>query len=276
MKPPPHRAGDFPRAASFAGRLSAWCAGPAVWLAALVASSPAQSPVPDKLSSLEPDQAGQMLAESLRTAAPAEDADFRGVLKTRSREGQTNLVPFTLHVRAGQTNWQVIYETASAGGLPAETLIVLHAPGRANEYRLARAARPGGPPDGPVPLAGGGADRPLAGSEFWLSDLGLDFLHWPTQRVLKTEMRKGRVCHVLESTGGPVSPGGYARVVSWIDKETGGPLLAEAYGRDGRLLKEFSIRSLKKVQGRWQLQEMSIRNLQTRSRTWIEFNFPPE
>lgn len=276
MSPPPHRAGNCPRTSNFAERRPGKCAGWAGLLAALVGSLPAQSPVPDKLSSLAPDQAGQVLAESLRTAAPAEDGDFRGVLKTRSREGQTNLVPFTLHVRAGRTNWQVIYETASAGGLPAEKLIVLHTPGRANEYRLARAARPGEPPGEPVTLAGGGADRSLAGSEFWLSDLGLDFLHWPAQRVLKTEMRKGRVCHVLESTGGPVSPGGYARVVSWIDKETGGPLLAEGYGRDGRLLKEFSIRSLKKVQGRWQLQEMSIRNLQTRARTWIEFNFDPE
>ena len=101
------------------------------------------------------------------------------------------------------------------------------------------------------------------------------YWHWPTQRLLKTEMRKGRVCQVLESIHPQPPTNGYSRVVAWLDKETGGPILAEAYGRDGRLLKEFSIRSFKKVEGRWQLEEMEIRDVRKRSRTRLEFDFSP-
>jgi hypothetical protein len=38
------------------------------------------------------------------------------------------------------------------------------------------------------------------------------------------------------------------------------------------LLKEVSIGSIKKINGQWQVQDMKISNVQTRSRTWLEFN----
>ena len=61
-----------------------------------------------------------------------------------------------------------------------------------------------------------------------------------------------------------------------IDQETGGILEAEAYDRQGRLLKVFEPKSFKKVNGQWELQEMEIRNVQTSSRTRIEFAAPAE
>jgi hypothetical protein len=103
-------------------------------------------------------------------------------------------------------------------------------------------------------------------------DLGLEFLHWPAQRLIRTEMRKGRVCHVLESLCLKPPTNAYARVVSWIDKETGGLLLAEAYDKGNRLMKEFAVRSFKKVEGQWQLQEMEIRSVKTGRRTRLEFD----
>src|SRR5436190_1178348 len=41
--------------------------------------------------------------------------------------------------------------------------------------------------------------KPFAGSDFWLCDLALEFLHWPEQKILKTELRKTLSCKVLES-----------------------------------------------------------------------------
>jgi hypothetical protein len=64
---------------------------------------------------------------------------------------------------------------------------------------------------------------------------------------------------------------GYARVLSWIDNETGGLLRAEAYGADQKLVKEFSLRSFKKVNGQWQLREMEIISYPADSRTRLEF-----
>jgi hypothetical protein len=115
---------------------------------------------------------------------------------------------------------------------------------------------------------------PFAGSDFWISDLGLEFLHWPKQRVLRKEMSRSVFCHVLESTNPDAPPGAYSRVVSWVGAEKPGIVIvyAEAFDSKGAILKQFEPKKLEKVDGQWQLEEMEIRNRQTRSRTRIEFN----
>jgi hypothetical protein len=70
---------------------------------------------------------------------------------------------------------------------------------------------------------------PFTGSDFWIADLGLDFLHWPKQRLLRKEMRHSKSCEVLESVNPQSVPGGYARVVSWI-------MIERPHGTDYRLL----------------------------------------
>ena len=112
---------------------------------------------------------------------------------------------------------------------------------------------------------------PLAGTDFWLIDLGLDFFHWPGQKVLRYEMRRGRSCRVLESTPSPGANLGYGRVLSWIDRESNGLLQAEAYDLNNKLLKEFTVRSIKKVDGVWQVKDMDIRTLTNGSLTRLEF-----
>jgi hypothetical protein len=151
-----------------------------------------------------------------------------------------------------------------------ERLVVVHADQRPNEYQWARIAS-ANQLGASETLAGGQAMIAFAGTDFWLADLGLEFFHWQEQRLVKKEMRKGRSCRVLESINPNPVPGNYARVLSWIDVETSGLVRAEAYGPDHRLLKEFSIRGLTRVKGRWELKEMEIRNAQTDSRTRLEF-----
>ncbi len=118
---------------------------------------------------------------------------------------------------------------------------------------------------------------PFAGSDFWVADLGLEFFHWPAQRILpKTTkmptLKLGREYTLLESTNPNPSTNGYSRVVTWIDKETGGILAAEAYDFNGKLLKEFWPKSFEKVNGQWQVGEMEIRNVQTGSHTRLDFD----
>jgi hypothetical protein len=113
----------------------------------------------------------------------------------------------------------------------------------------------------------------FAQSDFLFGDLGLEFLRWPEQRVLKSEMKMSRSCKVLESKPGPAAHSlGYGRVVAWIDNETGGVIQAEAYDPRGKLLKEFELNSFEKINGRWQLQEMEMRNAQAKSRTRLTFD----
>ena len=118
---------------------------------------------------------------------------------------------------------------------------------------------------------------PFGGSDFWIADLGLEFFHWPLQKVLPktTNLKRGRDYTLLESTNPNPATNGYSRVLSWIDKETGGILEAEAYDFNGKLLKDFAPKSFKKVNGQWELQEMEIRNVQTGSRTRLEFDLKP-
>jgi hypothetical protein len=117
---------------------------------------------------------------------------------------------------------------------------------------------------------------PFANSDFWIADLGLDFFHWPEQKILKHDMKRGRSCEVLESTNPNSSANSYSRVVSWIDNETLGIIHVEAYDAKGKLLKEFDPKSFKKVNGQWELLEMEIRNDQTGSRTRLEFDVKKE
>ena len=120
----------------------------------------------------------------------------------------------------------------------------------------------------------GTEDEAFANSDFCSCDLGLGFLHWPAQKILpkSTNLKRGREYTLLESTNPNPPTNGYSRVLSWIDKESGGILAAEAYDFNGKLLKEFEPKSFKKINGQWELQEMEIRNVQTGSRTRLEFD----
>jgi len=107
----------------------------------------------------------------------------------------------------------------------------------------------------------------FAGSDFSVTDLSLEFFHWPQQVVLKKEVKRSRGCTVLESVNLAPTPASYSRVVSWIDDETLGPVQAEAYDTNGKLLKVFYPKDFKKIKGQWQVGMMDLENVQTHSRT---------
>jgi hypothetical protein len=243
------------------------------WLALLwvaVCSFAAELPVSD-----EEKAAGKKLAAELRAVTPGENSEITGVLKIRGRNFR-NDVPVTCKIVAGDKSWQSIYEAKATPLSAAETLIIVRSSNAPNQYLYARAPQPKDPLPTPAPLPIEKAGVPFAGSDFRCTDLGLEFLHWPEQERVKGEMRLGRPCHVLESR----DPKGteVVRVKSWIDKETGGLLIAEAYDRDNRTVKEFSLSgsSFRKIDGRWQLEEMRIRSPRVGSQTILKFNLETE
>ncbi|HTB83153.1 MAG TPA: outer membrane lipoprotein-sorting protein [Candidatus Sulfotelmatobacter sp.] len=109
-------------------------------------------------------------------------------------------------------------------------------------------------------------------SDFWFCDLGLEFFHWPAQKVLKKDIHRSCGCTVLESTNPDPGTNGYSRVVSWVDDESLGIVEAYAYDRNGKQLKDFYPKDFKKINGQWQVQTLIMENVQTGSKSRIEFD----
>jgi len=212
--------------------------------------------------------AGQRLAADLRNAPPERDSRLEGVMKVRGRDGRVTTTPLLSVLTRGPQSWEAVYVVLNSNA--TEILRVTHVQDQPNAYRHGRAEGFTTPPSNPP--AATNLWIPFGGSDFYLADLGLEFLHWPTQILVENEMRKNRACHVLESR--PAVTNVYARVRSWLDVETGGLLLAEAYDAANRRVKEFEVRRFQKTGDTWQLQEIEIRNLPMRSRTMLEFDAP--
>jgi Outer membrane lipoprotein-sorting protein len=213
---------------------------------------------------------GQTLAAELRRQGPTENAELTGVLKIRDGESRRSELVIRFQVVIGDGFWKTVYQSQPGPGTGAEKLIVIRTEGRPNQYLIATAEKPESKLPDLVPAPE--SMKPFAGTDFWIADLGMEFLYWPEQRLVKKEMRRGRLCKVLESTNSQLEKGGYGHVRSWIDSETAQLIFAKVYDSENRLLKEFSVGSVKKVRGRWELKDMEIRNEQTDSLTRLVFD----
>lgn len=255
---------EFPATSQW--RLFLW-----VGLMSLALSASAQVIRPPTVYKEQPGE-GKTLMTELISRRPVEDAEVLGIMKIRKPNGERYEVPVRFTTKIGQGSWRSVYESKPAGPVPAMVLVVVHFEKGPNDYMFAQAPDSASPVPEPKQLPLAQLNTPFGGSDFWALDLGMEFFHWPAQRVLKKEMRKSRSCKVVESTNPDPKPGAYKRVLSWIDSESGDLIMAEAYDLNNRLLKEFSIKGVKKVQGKWQLKEMAMRNEQTDSKTDLEYN----
>jgi YD repeat-containing protein len=229
---------------------------------AIAALEPPSQPV-----ILPPEQAakeGRVLAEEMVSQKPAANTTNAGAMTIRDADNNRTQIPVRFEVFTTPTNWCSRYKTTDM------TVTVLHDGAKANQYQVAipRQGRD-------FTATGQQLMLPFAGSDFAIADLGLEFFHWPEQHLTKKEMKRSRSCKVLESMES-INPrpaaGGYSRVVSWIDNESDGIVMAQAYDSQGKLLKQFIPKKVEKVNGQWQLQEMEIDNAQTGSSTRVDFD----
>lgn len=242
-----------------------------LWAAAVLTTAQVLAAAPGSRDTSYNDTKGEgkAIVEDLLSRMPPENSQIMGLLKVRASEGSIFEVPVRMTVRVMNDGWQEVYETQPVGQRPGEVFIVNHRAGQTNEYLFGEyktvQEKPAMQRLNPDQLY-----RPLAGSDFSLIDFGLEFLHWPSQKIVKKEMRKSRSCRVVESVNPQPGKGEYSRVLSWIDFETSGIILAEAYDARGKLLKQFSIQKFDRKEKR--LKEIEIYNDQTDSRTWLELN----
>lgn len=204
-------------------------------------------------------EAGRKLAAELLTIRPLGTTNTHGLLKILGRNPKTAPVPMDGQVVVTETNWTVTYVTAPTGTNLAEKFTVIFSPDGSNQYFYARADAPGKPPGEPKPISAEEADIPIGGSDFWLSDLGLEFLHWPDQNRLKGDISNSRGRYVLVSTNPHPAPGHYSQVKTWIDKEADQPTEAVAYefGSTNKVMKRFALDTVTKdSSGHYQVKEM--------------------
>ena len=216
---------------------------------------------PDGMQAGEPLPDGNQLARTIRELIPEKNIEIRATMEVIERERKRLKTGIVIRVeKPGQAQWCITYE-AKRDGTTAEQWRVCHELGQANRYE-----HNGRPAKSAETHSG------LAGSSFYIADFGMEFLHWPSQTVLKTQRRKSRLCHVLESRNPKPAKGEYHRVVSWVDKETGGILLADIYTTEAKPVKRFSVKGLTKKDGRWQVDEMEMRDPKTRFRSRLQFH----
>lgn len=226
----------------------------------------------NKLSDAEIE--GRDVVRQLLEFRPAENLTHLATLKIRDGKKHKLEIPVRSEIIVTETNWLTVYETlTNTNAQEYEKLTVTHSFNQPNLYTLSTHQTCGA-----VASTDGLTMRPYAGSDFWLADLGLEFIHWPGQKILKKELKRGQSCYVLESKNPAPSTNGYSRVVSWLDidsvRDSGQAAIvqAEAYDPRNKLLKEFDLKELGKVNGQWQVKEIEIRNVQTGSRTLLKFN----
>lgn len=212
------------------------------------------------------------MVQTIRSRVPTQPIVSQGTLIVRAPKVKARYVPIRFGViPVDSKTWESVYETLLETGTQ-ERLVIRSSVDKPNEYTLSRKAE--GEKEWTELNLKGGVDTAIsfAGTDFWICDLGLEFLQWPEQSMLKREMRKGRACRVLESKPAEWVDPVYARVVSWVDNETDGIVMAQAFNEKRKRVKEFEVQSFKKVDGVWQLKRMTIYNNQTDSRTTLEID----
>ncbi len=211
---------------------------------------------------------GRALAQKILSQWPVENFTNTGILKIRDAKGAKSDLSFINQTTVSVASWSNQYRTPADSFPPSSNCtvaVITHTIDQPNTYYLHEGFCG-------LVLLNTQTAVSFANSDFWLCDLGLEFFHWPSQKVLKKEIHRSCACTVLESTNPNPSTNGYSRVVSWVDTESLGIVEAYAYDAKGKKLKDFYPKDIKKVNGQWQVQTLVMENVQTGSRSRLEFD----
>ena len=231
----------------------------------------AQKRQQDRPVPIEPaagEREARKLMEEILAQRPSE-VPTNGLLRIfDSDRKERTTFPVRMEISETKTNWTFTYTAVVAKDKVGDQLTIVHTFGKPNRYLFTKAGE-----KEPRELSGNETMIPFAGSDFWVADLGLEFLDWPKQRAIQREMRKYKSCVMLESINPNPAPGSYARVESWLTIESPhAPVLARAYDASGKQIKEFAPESVERVEGHYQLRAIEMRHLKNKTRSLIEFD----
>lgn len=221
-----------------------------------------------------PEAAGKELAARLLSLQPASSMTNQATLTIKTGKTNEIIVPLRIEVVVAADKWTTTYVQVGKDGQRESRYIVERSLDGTTKYQV----QPDPESTNPTWLQGEAAVVPIAKSDFTLADMGMEFLHWPTQRLLAKEVRRTQSCDKLESIAPDGWTSGYVRVVSWFDIDTGGPVVVEAYDAGGRMVKEFRPTKFQKKDGQYEVEEVeivSIKDKSTESRSTIRMDLKP-
>jgi hypothetical protein len=231
-------------------------------------------PPPKPIERAEGERQARPLVARLLAQEPAQNSTNTGLVRIRSTKRDWRALPAYFEITVTPTNYSTIYKVNGSDTQPESILTITHTDAKPNRYFLSERASKSADLT-TRELSGAQLMTPFAGSDFCAADLGLEFLHWPDQRVLKKEFRNHVFCSVLQSTNPDPGSTGYSRVESWIGTDHPDEIAlahADAYDASGKRVKQFEPKELKKVNGAYQLESMEMLNNSLGTVTVIEFN----
>lgn len=110
---------------------------------------------------------------------------------------------------------------------------------------------------------------PVPGMDFSWADLSFSFLWWKDARLAGMERKKGRLCRVVDVIAPDPEKGEYAGMRLWIDPEIGLLLQAEGYNRENERIRRMEIKSFKKIEGLWTIQDIDVESFPSRHKTLL-------
>lgn len=210
---------------------------------------------------VRPDPAA--LLDQVRAALPTVPLRVEGELQARDRRGNiTRIAPVELDLNWGAPVPQAVYTVFDRFGSVQERMTV-----EWPEPGLARWSLERGDPPELVPDPDWAAT--VAGFDLTWADLSLSFLWWAGGRWVGSERIRGRLCEIIELTAPEDAATAYAGVRLWIDPETALLLQADALDRRGRAVRRVQVRSLRKIDEMWMVQNLDIYNHATRERVTL-------
>ncbi|MFH0725670.1 MAG: outer membrane lipoprotein-sorting protein [Pseudomonadota bacterium] len=107
-------------------------------------------------------------------------------------------------------------------------------------------------------------------TDFTYEDLQSRKVEADDHKILRDEMWNGHDCRVLESIPKEGSETQYGKRISWIVKDIYLPVKTEFYDKDSALIKVFSAKEIKQVDGIWTVMESEMEDLDRNHRTLMK------
>ena len=181
---------------------------------------------------------------------PTRDVRLAGWVRNRRPRGIVDIeFNFEALLQWGATVPAVQYTFTTAKGATMARATFRHEP-RGTDFVLEEGADlvPADPP---------AWNSSILGTDVTWLDISMDFLHWERAELAGEVTLRGRLCDIVEVYPPEVIPG-CLKVRLLVDREIGMFLQAQQVDEDRKVARQMWVRSVKKMDDRWMVQDLEV------------------